>query len=376
MPRELLGRSTLAATLLIGVAATTAHAADPQPPITLGDGRITISGLMYVSWDSGEIDGEDVSDFFVDRAYLTTEAQVLPFLSARVTIDTSQDLEGDGRGDMEVRLKYAYAKFRLGDWRLLRDLSLEAGIVHMVWLDFEEHINLYRMRAPMFMERSGIFNSADFGLTLAGHLGPQLGEEYRAKVNRKYAGRWGSFAVGAYNGSGYHGDERNVDKVIEGRLTIRPLPDALTGLQLSGLAIAGAANQPDDAFDPSDWETYNAMLSYEHARGVATAQYVWGRGNQRGSWVEPDDLSRATPFDGWAVFGEWRFGPHWRVFGGYDLFDRQVSGDEIRFDRPYAGVAYDLGRRNMLVADYDVRRWDDDSRPDDARVRLTLQVRF
>ena len=91
---------------------------------------------------------------------------ILPNLSGRITMDAHQD----GEEDMEVRLKYAYGKYSLGDVGGITGLGLEGGIVHMVWLDFEEHINLYRMRDKMFVERSGMFNSADFGVTLTGGL--------------------------------------------------------------------------------------------------------------------------------------------------------------------------------------------------------------
>lgn len=348
--------------------------------LTLADlaDLVTFDGLFYLSYEHGTRGGEDLSEFTVDRAYLTAKAKILPYMSARVTVDTSQDLEGDGRGDMEMRIKYAHAKFEFGDRGPLSKVNLEAGIVHMVWLDFEEHINLYRMRDQMFMERSGIFNSADFGLTLAGGFGPLLDEKFRATINSKYAAKYGGFAVGIYNGAGYHGDERNTDKVGEARVTLRPLPGSLPGLQVSALAICGEANQPEeDGVKPSDWRTYNMMLSYEHARGAVTAQRTWGRGNQKGTWIEPDDPSESTDFEGFAVFAEWRFDQHWLVIGGFDDFERTISGQDVGFERWFAGVGYDLGKRNVVLLDYDRREWGD-GRPDpvDERAQLTLQVKF
>ena len=338
--------------------------------------RVEISGLVYVAYEEGELLGEELGRFFIGRAYLTAEARVLPFLSARITLDANQDLAGDGRGDMSLRLKYAFAKFDVPDWRRFRQLYLEAGIVHMVWLDFEEHINLYRMRAPMFMERSGIFNSADFGVTFAGSLGADMGEDYRELVNSKYSAKRGSFAVGIYNGGGYHGVEVNSNKALEGRFTFRPLPEALAGLQVSGLIVSGEGNIVGDADSVPDWDTYNGFLSYEHRRGAVTAQYVRGQGNQRGTWIEPGDPSTATPFSGWAVFGEWRFGPHWRATGGYDRFERLAGERDFSFNRVYAAVGYDLGRQNIVLFDWDRRVWDDSSLPIDYRYQFVLQLKF
>jgi hypothetical protein len=338
--------------------------------------KVDFSGLFYIAYEHGEREGEEFGNFALNRAYLTAEADILPFLSGRITLDTNQDLEGDGRGDMEVRLKYAFAKFDFGDWRIFHKLNLEAGIVHMVWLDFEEHINLYRMRSPMFMERSGIFNSADFGLTLGGALGPELNEEYRERVNSKYSARHGSFAVGVYNGGGYHGVEVNSNKAVEGRLTYRPLPDNLPGLQVSGLAIVGEGNLAGESEETPDWNTYNLYVSYEHARGVATAQYVRGKGNQKGTWTEPDDPAEATSFSGWALFGELRFGPHWRTSGGYDRFIRRPGTDDRSFKRLYGALAYDLGRQNMLVFDVDHRDWDDPTLSNNIRYQGIIQLKF
>jgi hypothetical protein len=341
--------------------------------------RFDFSGLFYLTYENGTVAGADYSRFFVTRAYLTAEAEILPYLSGRITLDTAQDLEGQGRGDMEVRLKYALAKFNWRDVGVLNDPNLEAGIVHMVWLDFEEHINLYRMRGPMFMERSGIFNSADFGVTFASGLGADMDSAFRSYAGNKYGTRHGSLAVGLYNGSGYHGDERNVDKTVEARLTWRPLPDTIKGLQLAGLVIHGDGNVEGAAGDPPNWTTYNLFASYQFLHGTVTAQIVEGEGNQRGDWVEPDDPSEAMDFSGWSAFGEWRLGARheWRIIGGWDDFERIAdSGRNHSFRYAFVAVGYDLGRNNILMIDVDQRDWRDPARDTDRRAQLVLQLTF
>jgi hypothetical protein len=342
--------------------------------------RISFEGLFYLGYEHAEKAGVDSAAFVIDRAYFTTKVQVLPRLSSRLTLDTSQDREGDGRGDMEVRIKYAYAKYDLGHLKYLRNLALEGGIVHMVWLDFEEHINLYRMRDPMFLERSGIFNSADFGMTFTGSLGRDLPERYQEEVSSAYPGRWGSFALGLYNGGGYHGDERNTNKVLQGRLTLRPFPDHLPGLQLSGLGIYGKGNRSEDLESIPDWRTFDLFLSYQHARATFTAQAVWGEGNQKGTWTEPVpsfvDMGAATEYSGYALFGEGRLGEGWRLVGGYDRFERTPGASDAGFRRYHVGVGYDLGRRNVILLDWDRRDWDAEARPTDSRLQAVLQVKF
>lgn len=337
----------------------------------VGDG-IEIETLLYLTYTNGEVGGEDQSAFSVNRAYVTTRFDVLPRLQARVTMDAHQD----GEGDMKVRLKYAYAKYDFGDAGVVRGLGVEGGLVHMVWLDFEEHVDLYRMRDPMFMERSGLFNSADFGVTFTGGLGENLDDDYRSNVSSHYAARYGSFAVGVYNGGGYHAVERNTNKTVQGRLTLRPLPDQLPGFQISGMAILGEGNATGEASELPDFRAYNLFASYQHAQGTVTAQYAWGEGNQKGSWYEPGNLQEATNFEGYSVFGEQRFGDGWRIIAGYDRFERTPGTDDASFDRVHAGLGYDLGHQNILILDWDKRTWDDGDLPDDTRVRVVMQVKF
>jgi hypothetical protein len=365
--------------LLVALLLSTAPQAKAQeavPDSGTFSPSLRFEGLFYLNYETGEAGGADYSRFNVHRGYLTARVQILPKLSGRITLDTNQDREGDVTGDMQVRLKYIYAKYDFGNWGKLTGLGLEGGIVHMVWLDFEEHVNLYRMRDQMFMERSGMFNSADLGLTLTGGIGEDLPDEYKDEVSSHYASRWGSFAVGVYNGGGYHAVEENEDKVAQGRLTIRPLPDVVPGLQVSGLAIIGKGNRGGDPEEIPDWHAYNLMGSYQFPQGTVTAQYAWGMGNQRGSWREPAAPGEATDYDGYSVFGEYRFGPHWRLIGGYDDLQRTPGDADQSFTRVHGGVGYDFGGQNMLVFDVDRRNWDDADIETDTRFQVVMQVKF
>jgi hypothetical protein len=341
------------------------------PVRVMGQQEVKLEALFYLTYTAGEVDGKDVSRYSIGRSYLTARLAVLPRLSGRITLDSHQD----GTGDQKVRLKYVYAKYDLGDYGLVRGLGVEGGMVHTAWLDYEEHVNLYRMRDPMFMERSGLFNSADFGVTITAGLGEPLSEEYRQRVTADYADRYGSFAFGIYNGGGYHAEEANESKVIQGRLTLRPLPDALPGFQLSGLAIVGEGNREVPTGNP-DWRNYNLLASYQHAHGTLTAQYAWGVGNQTGSWFEPDQPSDATSFDGWALFGEGRFGSGWRIIAGYDHFERTPGGTDLGFDRVHAGIGYDLGDHNVLLLDWDRRQPTNETLSVDTRYRVVMQVKL
>jgi len=333
---------------------------------------VKISGVYFLSYQDGVENDDSYSEFAVRRAYLTARKSILPYLGARITFDAHQDAEGD----MEVRLKYAYANFHIPDFAQLTKQRIEFGIVHGPWHDFEQHVNYYRMREKMFIERSGVMNSADFGATYAAYLGGEMDDDYKNRVNKKYAGRYGSLALGVYNGGGYHAVEENLNKVFEGRLTLRPLADMLPGLQLSGFTVYGEGNVAGTDEQIPDFNVILGMVSYEHALGTFTAQYMSGEGNQKGSYTILSDPTRATSYEGYSLFGELKYGQHWRSIAGFDMFDPNVDAHYDDYTRLYAGVGYDFGSRNILLFDYDIVDYNRAGTDNDNRFQLTMQVHF
>ncbi len=370
---------TLTMATFVGHTTVAIASESPARSISESSSEVTkppvVNGLFYLSWQSGESGGAEFSEFFIHRAYFTFRRQIKPWLSARLTIDTDQDHDGDGEGDMEVRLKYAYANFGLASLGALQNIHAEFGIVHTVWIDFMEAINLYRMREAMFMERNGILSSADFGLTLNADLGKPLPAEYREQISGKYAGRHGSLSVGIYNGGGYHAIEKNQDKVAQGRLTVRPLAGVLPGLQLSGLIIHGRGNKAGSRSQTPVWTTWSGLLSYQHRFGTLTAQIVGGEGNQSGDWASASDSTKSLGYSGWSLFGEGRINRRWRLIAGLDRFDLAESARD-QYNEAFVGIGCVLTCNNILLMDFTQRRMDDSAVPNDQWIQVTLQVSF
>jgi hypothetical protein len=337
---------------------------------------LKIKGKYFLIYEGGRVDNEDFSHFFINRAYLTVRKQILPYLDSRLTLDTNQDGEGDGAGDMEVRLKYAYARFHLNDFALLTSPSLEFGIVHIPWLDYEEHINLYRMRGQMFVERWGLFNSADFGVTFNSLLGGELNEKQKRAVHGAYPGRYGSVSFGIYNGGGYHAPELNENKAFEGRLSLRPLSEPLPGLQLSYGIIAGEGNVAGEGEQVPDFRCHIAMLSFSEHFMTLTAQAIMGEGNQAGTRVVPSDSTEARPFAGYSVFAELHLSNHWRIVGDWDNIDLDTDNTGHAYTRYGTGIGYDFGKRNILMADFDTTTSLDNPDVQNYSYRLVMQIKF
>ena len=331
------------------------------PVFTKGLDGLKIGALWYLSFQDGSENGRGYSNFRIKRGYINITKTIFTWgrtdLEGRITPDVTQD----DTGDVKVRLKYAYAQFKYKgvSW----EPWMEFGIVHMPWLDFEEHVNMYRMQDTLFMERNSAFNSADFGVTFGGFLGPKLNDL------KYYPGKYGSFAVGVYNGGGYHAKDNNRNKAIEGRITVRPFPVAVRGLQFSYFGVLGRGNTEK----APDWTVNSGMVSYEAKYAVLTATYYAGEGTQKGTSV--DAFGKALPRDGYSFFGEYKLPKNISFIGRYDFFDpnNNTYGDENK--RIIAGVAWDMGNHNTWLLDYERVSYKD-HREDDGRIQLTLQISF
>ena len=332
--------------------------------------------LWYLSYQNGETgdfdNGTGYSQFAIKRGYFRVTKELLPWFDAHMTFDvtTVKDPEETGDapnnldGSIALRIKYAYGKFKLPDFAFFTKPYFEVGVSHMPWLDYEEHVNFYRMQDTMFMEKNGLFNSADIGATFVSLIGGEMPKEYQETVSHYYPGRYGSMSFGIYNGGGYTAAEKNENKALEGRLTIRPLPDIIPGLQFSYFGTTGKGNKDTKP----DWTTNLGFVSFEHEYVVLTGQYYWGKGNQKG-----DDEHEKK---GYSIFTELKPMKEFSVIGRYDHFDpnKDVSDDEN--NRWIAGVAYHIDKqhKNMVLLDYDTVDYKQHGKSNDKRVQLTLQV--
>lgn len=354
--------------------------------------------LWYLHFRYG-YDGDDYHDrFSIGRGYLTMKVKPVEWFEPRITLDAHQD----DHGDMKVRLKYLYGKLKIPvETKVVTEPFLEFGLVHMPWLDYEEHINWYRAQGTMFMERSKLFNSADFGATLGTLLGPKLDKEYQKKVNKKYPGTWGSLAIGVYNGGGYHAIEENRGKSFEGRLSLRPLGHIFPNVQLSYFFIVGRGNQPEgDGWDPPVWRNHAFMASFEHQYVVVTGQFVMGKGNNKGSftrWLTETDpvtgedvvtgIDRVYEYMGASGYLEVK-APQLRssLIGRFDWMRKEdldeAGGTVEEYDtmRIIAGYAFHFHgmHKNFVMVDVDYVIPDRDVADvsDVWEVKLTLQVKL
>ncbi len=301
----------------------------------------TISGQWFLN--NIYNDATKIDRFSLKRGYFTITSKLSDMFSVRYTQDITIDNEGEDAGNVEMRLKYLYLKMKLNDIKFLEDTYFEIGLVHRPWLDYEEHINRYRVQGTMFLERYHLVNSADFGITYIGLLGGELDEDYQKNVSKSYPGRYGSFAFGVYNGGGYHAIEFNNNKTIEGRISLRPIPTLHPGLQISYSFITGMANTIENS---QEFISNLFMLSSESKLHVAAAQYYFGKGDFHGIYT--DENGKAFDNTGYSLFGELKIpSTSIALFGRYDDF----GSNEVKFNDQRSiigGIAYRFLKSKVL----------------------------
>lgn len=327
---------------------------------------LSVGGLFYVDYSFGRKNqnGTNFNQFSLTRGYINIRKDIAPWMKARITPDITQD----STGDWKLRMKYLYADFLPPSLGPFTENAVRAGLGHTPWLDFQEHINIYRMQGVMFQERFGLFNSADTGVGILGNLGGTLGKDAQDEVgyHSPYSGRYGSYHVGVYNGGGYHAAENNQDKVVEGRLSVRPLPDIVPGLQLSYLGINGKGNTSAKP----EWSTNAGLISYQNRYLAATAEYASSKGQQNGA----DEKDKS----GYSLFADFRppFYDKASVFARYDVWDPDTKVDDNRQFLSIIGAAYRIYGSNYLMAAFEKTHYQQAGLKDDRKGQVVLQISF
>jgi hypothetical protein len=328
---------------------------------------VQMSGNWFISYRSGyeqiQADDETIpdelihsSEFVLKRSYFTLKKKLNDVYSVRYTQDLTVDREGSDAGNVETRLKYLYVKAQpnLGiDW--LSGGWAEVGMVHRPWLDYEQKINSYRVQDNMAVERARIFNSADIGIVIGGNIGPKMDEEFLKNVDNSMSGKYVSFTLGVYNGGGYSGLEANINKVVAGRISVRPLANTIPEIQLSGYINIGKGN----IVESPDFNQILGFIAYSGKNLTLTSQYHTGVGDFRARYIDPLDASRALENTGYSFFGEYII-PKTRfaVWGRFDHFEvDELSNDTQRY---IGGVAYRINNNLRLVVNTEGTTIDND----------------
>ena len=350
----------LAAALALSVLAGDASAQQPpspppapaQTPPKPDYPVVRVGGLSYLQYDWELENRDEYNNFDVTRAYLNVNVQVSDNIRFRFTPDIRRVTDSSLAGSLVVRVKYAFAQFD----NITPRAWIRFGVHQTPWLDFEESINRYRVQGTMFAEREALIpGSADFGVSYFTPLPNGYGEVHG----------------GVYNGEGFGQPEANKYKSVQGRATVRPLPNTsiAKGLRLSGFYNVGwyAADRPR--------RLGIIMGSFEHPNLVATIEGV--RATENPPTVP---VGRDIDRNGWSMFVEPRQGPSGLAgIFRYDAFvpdDSLVDNDQ---NRVIWGGAYwfvwPRARVGFVVTNEQVH-YDAPTRLDENRLLVQTHIEF
>lgn len=332
---------------------------------------VEISGQFFLAYEVDRVGGRRTNEFALERGYITFRHRLSDRFLVRYTQDVTVDEEGDGIGDIELRLKFAFVQYSADDLGFFTRPTVQLGVVPRPWIDFEQRVNDYRLQGSMPGERDRLYRSADYGVLFATHLGGVLPDEARGDMSSEFAGKYGSFALGVFNGGGYDALENNGNKVVEGRLSLRPLPAAWPGLQVTAFGVAGKGNVAESP----DYNLGGAALTLQARRMNLVLQGHAGAGTIDGSFV--DENMQARRHWGWSAFGEFIVPDSpLRLVGRYDRMVEHATGDWYR-RRYLAGLVWRFPNGSKVLVDMErEHRAGAASSPHFSRVEGAVEIRF
>jgi hypothetical protein len=306
-----------------------------------------ISGVFFVTYQYQESNGIKSSEFGLERGYINIRKNINDRVGIRFTQDVTIDQEGDGEGDIELRIKYALVNYRFDDYGIFTSPQAEFGVIRRPWTDFEQTVNDYRMQNSMMLDLERIAPSADYGIALSALLGPRLENPEDYNLNSGTAGKYGSIIMGLYNGAGYAELEKNINKHVEGRFTYRPFWDRLPGLQLTYAGAYGKGNIPSSP----DFYMHVGYLSFNSKKIIVAFQRYIGNGDVQARRLT--ETGQGLPMHGYNSFIEWMpFKFPLSIVNRYDvIYDRR--DDRMIKERGIVGVAWRFANGSKIMVDYD-----------------------
>ncbi|MEX2456453.1 MAG: hypothetical protein WD381_04025, partial [Balneolaceae bacterium] len=304
---------------------------------------VGFSGVFFFSFENTTFENETQNEFALKRGYITFRRNLTDDIQVRFTQDVSIDRQGDGEGDIELRLKYALVNYSMGDAGIFKNSNIEFGVVNRPWINFEQDVNDFRSQRSMFLDQNGFLSSADYGITFETGFGSNLEGESSSGLKSNPA-KYGSFSVGIYNGGGYSSLEKNNNKLLESRLSLRPLADLLPGFQASVFGVLGKGNIPESP----DFNLLGNALSYEAQKFNMVVQGFLGEGDGSGQFVENLE---AYNLEGWSMFFDIR--PFKFPLSLNIRHDELYNADLNHFinRQSILGLAYIFENKSKLIVD-------------------------
>lgn len=310
---------------------------------------------IFAEWNSKVTDNApSTNQFNLNRAYITLTKDVNDWLGMNITADLFNSVDpADNRNGLELRLKYAFANVSLFG------TTTQLGLIPTPSDAYDSAIWPYRVQGSNLWDGLGIQAVSDLGISIQGPIGGYMDEGYLKYAAKPFAGKWGGYFVGLYNGPGYTNLENNNNKVATGLVYVRPLPmvPILKGLQLAYVGSYGKSNvtfAPGSGVvtDYPDFLGNIAQASLQHPYFTIMGQYYWGQATTTST--EQNDRK------GYLIDAFVRIPglEKLRVFGKYYYYDPNTNVANDGYKLYVGGLSYDLSAEFMAFTSYEHRAYE------------------
>jgi hypothetical protein len=322
------------------------------PPALQG---FKFSSTIFTEWNakSENNNGPSTNSFKLNRAYLTLTKDFNSWLGMQITTDLFTSVDADDKGNgLEVRMKFAFINLNLFG------TTTQLGMINTPSDTYDNAIWPYRVQGKNLLDDLGIISTTDLGISNQGVFGGYMDDEYLKFASKQFAGKWGGYYVGVYNGAGYDQTEANTDKAFSGLIYVRPAPmvPILKGLQIAYFGNYGKSNANFTAAgrtgDYPDWQVNLGQISYQHPLFAVMAQYYWGKGTKNST---EDNKRSAYLMSGFLrIPGVEKL----RVFGKYYYYDPNTDKSNDGYTTYVTGFSYDATKEFMPFVAYEHRTFE------------------
>lgn len=329
---------------------------------------------IYGEWNGKTTDNApSTNQFNLNRAYLTLTKDVNDWLGMNVTADLFNSVDpADNRNGLELRLKYAYANVNLFG------TTTQLGMIPTPSDAYDSAIWPYRVQGSNLWDGLGIQSTSDLGISNQGAIGGYMDESYLKFAAKPFAGKWGGYFVGVYNGPGFNNTEANGNKVVSGLVYVRPLPmvPVLRGLQLAYVGSYGKSNTTfapgaGVATDYPDFQANIVQASLQQEYFTIMGQYYWGKAtaisneqNDRKGYLV-DAFLRVPMME------------KLRVFGKYYHYDPNTDQSNLGYKTYVAGLSYDVAAEFMPFVAFERRNYESTLAGNDYdKYQIGFQLKF
>ena len=339
---------------------------------------------VWAGWEAVDRSNPQASSnrFYLDRAYFTLTKEVNDWLGATVVTDVYNTTSSGGQ--WAIRLKNAFVRLNFFD------TTTNMGMIPTFSDSYDSAIWPYRVQGKNLLDEMDVQSSADVGISNQGVIGGYMDADYLKFASKPFAGKWGGWMVGAFNGVGYSTEEGNGNKAASALVYFRPAPTVpiLKGLQFAYTGTYGLSNSTFGASgsaygknttDYPDWHVNVVQASLQHEYFTILGQYYWGKGRRNST----EELDRS----GHLIAGFMRIPSleKMRVFAKYYYVDPDSSNEHATSStrpsqyRTYvAGLSYDVTREFMPFVAYERRDYHKEigSLVDYNKYQIGFQFRF